>query len=48
MGKKLDEYLEMDFDEKSRREKFEAIQEAFEAPVSPIEQAGILSKLRRW
>jgi len=44
----VEEYLEMEFDEKNRREKFEAIQEAFEAPVSPIEQAGILSKLRRW
>jgi len=45
-GESVREYLEMDFDEKNRREKFEAIQEAFEAPVSPIEQAGILSKLR--
>jgi len=47
-GETVEEYLEMDFDEKNRREKFEAIQEAFETPVSPIEQAGILSKLRRW
>jgi len=47
-GESVGEYLKMDFDEKNRREKFEAIQEAFETPVSPIEQAGILSKLRRW
>jgi len=47
-GESVREYLEMEFDEKNRREKFEAIQEAFEAPVSPIEQAGILSKLRGW
>jgi len=47
-GESVEEYLEMDFDEKNRREKFEAIREAFEAPVSPIEQAGILSKLRMW
>ena len=40
----MEEYLVMDFDEKNRREKFEAIQEAFDAPVSPIEQGGLLSK----
>jgi len=45
-GESVEEYLEMDFDEKNRREKFAAIQEAFDAPVSPVEQGGLLSKLR--
>jgi len=42
----IGEYLEMEFEEKNRREKFEAIQKAFETPVSPVKQAGLLSKLR--
>ena len=45
-GESVGEYLEMDFDEKNRREKFEAIQEAFETPISPVKQAGLLSRLR--
>jgi len=40
------EYLEMDFDEKNKKEKFEAIQEAFDAPVSPMEQRTWLSAFR--
>jgi len=45
-GKGIGDYLEMDFDSKNKREKFEEIQRAFEVPVSPIEQAGLLAKLR--
>lgn len=45
-GESMDEYLEIDFDEKNKKEKFEAIQEAFRTPVSPVKQAGLLSKLR--
>jgi len=46
--KAMVEYVEIPFEKKNRQEKFEVIQEAFEAPVSPVQQAGILSKLRRW
>jgi len=45
-GKGIGGYLEMDFDSKNKREKFVEIQRAFEVPVSPIEQAGLLAKLR--
>lgn len=45
-GESVKEYLEMDFDEKNKKEKFEAIQEAFDAPVSPMEQRTWLSAFR--
>jgi len=38
--------LDMDFEEKETREKYEALQEVNEAPMKPIEEAGFLSKLR--
>jgi len=47
-GESVKEYLGMDFESKNQKEKFEEIEKAFDAPVSPIQQAGILSKLRRW
>lgn len=45
-GSSMDEYLEKRFEDKERREKYEAIQSEWQIPVSPLKEAGILSALR--
>jgi len=44
----LTAYMDLDFEQKETRQKYEALAELNEARMKPLEQAGILSKLRRW
>ena len=40
--------MDLDFEQKETREKYEALAELNEARMKPLKKAGILSKLRRW